>query len=265
MKPTLSRTISLLIEEEPAGRLDRFVALLDCGRITDATPPGALRTMIGGGDATAGRLRDVLRAWDDRGPMQLLAEVITTAIAVRNELSQNLTSVAIVYTGPPGLRGNPARPTRAVLMDIVRKARTSLLFVGYSVTTDLARSGENYLILHEFVRAAQRGVDITFIVHGDHRNRYALLQAWPSTIPPPPVFTRPARPDDEMASLHAKLVVADQKDALITSANLTYHGLEANLELGVRLQGPVAADMVEHFNRLIRENELIEWKDGSVR
>jgi phosphatidylserine/phosphatidylglycerophosphate/cardiolipin synthase-like enzyme len=43
-----------------------------------------------------------------------------------------------------------------------------------------------------------------------------------------------------MASLHAKLVVTNQKDALITSANLTHHDREANLELGVRLQGPVA-------------------------
>ena len=66
-----------------------------------------------------------------------------------------------------------------------------------------------------------------------------------------------------MASLHAKLVVAKQKDALVTPANLTYHGLKANLELGVRLQGPVAADIVDHFNRLIRENEPTAWKDSS--
>jgi len=265
VKPALSRAITLMIGEEPAGRIDRFVAFLDSGQITDATPPGALRDMIGGGDATTGRLRDVLRAWGDRGPMKLLAEVITTAIAVRDELSQDMTSVGIVYTGPPGLRGNPARPTRAVLMEIVRGARTSLLFVGYSVTSDLARSGANYLILHEFVQAARRGVNVAFIVHDEPRNRRALLREWPSTLPPPPVFTRPPQSDDEMASLHAKLVVADQKDALITSANLTYHGLEANLELGVRLQGPLAADIVDHFNRLIRENELIEWKDGSGR
>ncbi len=263
MKPALPEAVSVVIAEESPDRLERFVALLRAGQITATTTAAGVRDMLGGPEEAAGRVRDVLRAWGDRGPMYLLAEVIATSMAVRDQLSRQLTSVSVVQTGPSGLRGNRTRSTRAVLTEIVRAAHASLLFVGYSVTTDLNRRGANYLVLDEFVRAARRGVAVTFIVHGDPRNRSALLEAWPSTLPRPPVFTRPVTSDDEKASLHAKLVVADRTDALVTSANLTYHGLEANLELGVRIQGPEAGEIVDHFGRLIQEKELVAWEGGN--
>ena len=35
-----------------------------------------------------------------------------------------------------------------------------------------------------------------------------------------------------MAALHAKVIVVDGIQTLITSANLSYHGQEGNIELG---------------------------------
>jgi phosphatidylserine/phosphatidylglycerophosphate/cardiolipin synthase-like enzyme len=48
-----------------------------------------------------------------------------------------------------------------------------------------------------------------------------------------------------MAALHARLLVCDRATALYTvaSANFTYHGLHANIELGVR----VRAQTVEYL------------------
>jgi len=62
-----------------------------------------------------------------------------------------------------------------------------------------------------------------------------------------------------MAKLHAKVIVADARDALVTSANLTYHGYEANIELGVRISGDPARLVDAHFRELIRSEELIVW------
>lgn len=36
-----------------------------------------------------------------------------------------------------------------------------------------------------------------------------------------------------MSALHAKVISIDQRETLITSANLSYHGQEANIELQV--------------------------------
>lgn len=62
-----------------------------------------------------------------------------------------------------------------------------------------------------------------------------------------------------MASLHAKVLVADACDALVTSANLTYHGLEANVEVGVRIVGGAAAQLEAVFHELIRVRDFVPW------
>jgi phosphatidylserine/phosphatidylglycerophosphate/cardiolipin synthase-like enzyme len=57
---------------------------------------------------------------------------------------------------------------------------------------------------------------------------------------------------------HANALVVDRLEALVTSANLTYHGLEANIELGLRVRGPQAAAITERFHHLIAAGEFEE-------
>jgi phosphatidylserine/phosphatidylglycerophosphate/cardiolipin synthase-like enzyme len=54
-------------------------------------------------------------------------------------------------------------------------------------------------------------------------------------------------------------VEADDEALLVTSANLTYHGLFANLELGILVRGSVAGEVRRHFDRLERQGHLKEW------
>jgi phosphatidylserine/phosphatidylglycerophosphate/cardiolipin synthase-like enzyme len=64
-------------------------------------------------------------------------------------------------------------------------------------------------------------------------------------------------PGDNMASLHAKVLLVDQYDLLVTSANLTYHGLSSNIEVGVRVKGnELAKQMAQHFTSLERSGIL---------
>ncbi|WP_396449454.1 phospholipase D-like domain-containing protein [Actinomadura sp.] len=55
------------------------------------------------------------------------------------------------------------------------------------------------------------------------------------------------------ATLHAKLLAADEKSALLGSANLTDRALAENLEIGVVLREPSAVrSLVPHFRALMR-------------
>jgi putative cardiolipin synthase len=55
------------------------------------------------------------------------------------------------------------------------------------------------------------------------------------------------------AALHAKLVAADERVALLGSANLTDKALALNLELGVIIRDPdVVRRLVRHFRSLMR-------------
>jgi len=52
--------------------------------------------------------------------------------------------------------------------------------------------------------------------------------------------------------VHAKVAVADGDDAFLTSANLTGHALEKNMEAGVTIRGgPIPADLRSHLLALI--------------
>ena len=50
---------------------------------------------------------------------------------------------------------------------------------------------------------------------------------------------------DKMAALHAKVISADMKRTLITSANLSYHGQGGNIELGTLIESERTAKQLD--------------------
>lgn len=73
------------------------------------------------------------------------------------------------------------------------------------------------------------------------------------------VYNYPKKADDKMAALHAKVISVDKKETLITSANLSYHGQEGNLELGTFIESSAVAKQIDNvftqliFNRVFTE------------
>ena len=53
------------------------------------------------------------------------------------------------------------------------------------------------------------------------------------------------------SSMHAKCLLVNGSDLLITSANFTFHGLHGNVEIGVRLSGPPAQEARKIFSHLV--------------
>jgi phosphatidylserine/phosphatidylglycerophosphate/cardiolipin synthase-like enzyme len=63
-----------------------------------------------------------------------------------------------------------------------------------------------------------------------------------------------------VASLHAKCLVVDHEQTLITSANFTERGQERNIEVGVLIRDKGFANALERqwFN-LIRAKAVVRW------
>jgi phosphatidylserine/phosphatidylglycerophosphate/cardiolipin synthase-like enzyme len=103
--------------------------------------------------------------------------------------------------------------------------------------------------------AVERGVSTTVVIDERARrngrdNRDILLSLWPRGATRPEILTWHLPPDDQHLKLHAKTLVADRHDALITSANLTSYALGRNMEMGVRIVGRPAFDIARHFDLL---------------
>jgi len=62
-----------------------------------------------------------------------------------------------------------------------------------------------------------------------------------------------------MSALHAKIIVADGFESLISYANLSYHGLEGNIEIGLLLEsGQKATQIIKLFDELRRMKIFIQ-------
>ena len=68
--------------------------------------------------------------------------------------------------------------------------------------------------------------------------------------------------DDKMSALHAKVISVDQKQTLITSANLSYHGQQGNIELGTLIESRQIARQIEDmFTKLVFSKVFDEVRD----
>lgn len=236
-------------------RVAAFAAALEAGQIDLSSPAGTLQARLGVPHARLRPYRDTLLAASDLGEL-ILALRAAAETTARILAAQPLVEVAWTYPGRarPGLR-----TTGGVAREIIAASRQSLLLVGYSVTVDPALTGLAAKTIAAIAEAAERGVVVTAVLHRE-ANRQALLQAWRAGVRAPTVFTWPVS-DDKMAAVHAKLLISDRRDALITSANLTYHGFEGNLEMGLRVTGRAAAEVHDRMYDLIAAGELVPWRD----
>ena len=165
----------------------------------------------------------------------------------------------LVWSGleASGALGN----TRRVYEELFGSAKRSLWVVsfGYDDGPDVFRRLAQHL-------DATPGLSVTIVLNvRRNRTQKALRRktvarrfakgfwnkGWPGKIRPR-VYYDPRPIAGETGKLHAKVVVADEERAFITSANLTPAAWDDNIELGVFVRDPaVTGDVVTHFEKLI--------------
>lgn len=166
-----------------------------------------------------------------------------------DEISPRLLEAELVATLPPETPGI-ARPTERVIREMMERAAKEIILLGYELTDrDMMRL---------LVDAASRGADVIMICDRGRGSAQQVLDRWPSGTRRPRLFHDRQRTDGaSYASMHAKCLLVDGSDLLVTSANFTFHGLHANIEIGVRLCGPPAAEARKIFSHLV-ENRIVE-------
>lgn len=138
-------------------------------------------------------------------------------------------SVNVVWTGPASAI-TTSRLTAATVIDLITEASREVLLVSFATQTELGISAA-------LEAASVRGVSITMLTERNADNPGyapagtpfpgldAMRLHWPAIERPPG------------AALHAKIIVVDDRIALVGSANLTSRAMEANLECGILIRG----------------------------
>lgn len=233
----------------------------------DLVPSGSLSTVLkvleDGGylgpdlikDLNLGKQNENLllsMASEDPSNRDALLIALKSGLHTRQSILASSEQTELSLTGPIQFEVS-GRPTYAVMRDVVEGAKSRLIVTGYSITSE---AKEIMLLLGQ---KAEAGVDISFVMDGEGSgdNMRILSELWISPVKPK-VFLLGKRDSGPYMKMHAKMIVADGDDLLVTSANLTWHGMRNNLEIGVRIRGKSALNAQKLVDHMIKTGYLRE-------
>ena len=170
------------------------------------------------------------------------------ALAVKHEeMAVHSASAELVATLPPEMPGI-ARTTDQVLMEMLRTPVEEVILLGYELT--------DQTVMRLLIEAEAAGADVIVICD---RTRGAAERVLELGLLRPRVFQdRDRAGGAPYSSMHAKCLLVNGTDLLVTSANFTFHGLHGNIEIGVRLSGPPAAEARKMFSHLVEKGVVEE-------
>lgn len=161
----------------------------------------------------------------------------------------NQQSTELVWTGPTTPFVS-ARRTEQALLQVINAAEQTLFitsFVAYNVSTivkALNAASDRGVVISMLLELSQdHGGSISFDAIGKMSTLVsaARLYSWRDKADP---FSD--------GRVHAKVAVADGKMCFITSANLTGHAMEQNMEAGVLLTGgQIPKLLLDHLQALV--------------
>lgn len=151
--------------------------------------------------------------------------------------------VSLVVTAPPSFSIN-ARTTMNVVSSMIEGAESSILITGYSLSSYFAD------LVDTIIQKSQSGIFVKFFVNDiDSQDSFEKLLRYKGRFLK---IYNYKKQEDSMAALHAKVISVAQKKTLITSANLSYHGQQGNIELGMLAESKkIAKQLDDVFTKLI--------------
>ncbi|MBR0188753.1 MAG: phospholipase [Clostridia bacterium] len=149
--------------------------------------------------------------------------------------------ISLVATVPPSFSLKTKR-IQNTAEDLLKNASQSILLTGYSISDFIAD------LIDVLIEKSQKGILVKIYLN-DVKNQTAIekllryrgrfLQIYDYT-----------NKEDKMAALHAKIIMVDNYKTLISSANLSYHGMFGNIEIGTSL---VSAKIAKQIDTLFKD------------
>jgi phosphatidylserine/phosphatidylglycerophosphate/cardiolipin synthase-like enzyme len=145
------------------------------------------------------------------------------------------------------------------LLSLIESAKKELLIVSFAVYQESRW-------LRALEQAVERDVAVTFFVETTSSGKIdfqGLSSISQRLLTGCRVLTwdtsrRPANAKGQSGTLHAKCAVSDHSTVFISSANLTPHALELNIEIGVQIAGGnLPPRIVQMFEDLFKRGDLV--------
>ena len=180
---------------------------------------------------------------------EIASALVSAAVTAEGFFEEN--TVDILWTGPT-TTAVPVRRMEQSLCELIDSAQKKLLIVSF-----VAYKAEK--VYAAIQSAIERGVRVSFLTEAS-KEHGGSLDVDPSDLLkkmfPNADFYRWENSDSSRpAVVHVKCAIADERRALVTSANLTGAAMDNNMELGLMISSRrVSSRMAAHFAALVTEH-----------
>jgi len=178
-------------------------------------------------------------------------EELSMIIFRLNQKGENET-VEIVSTTPISFK-TKNRKTYPVLEEVISSAKKSITLTGYSI------SGHFDELLNLIYLKSNQGIMVELFLNDYEENKDLFKDFNIVNRAFLKVFSYSGIYGDKMASLHAKALIVDEQKLFISSANLSYHGMVSNIEIGVLIDSKdKALQVLDIFKELKRTRKFVQ-------
>ncbi|CDI04372.1 MAG TPA: DISARM system phospholipase D-like protein DrmC [Candidatus Competibacter sp.] len=220
-------------------------------KIEDAKANVALSDVVGTASAKT-VVERLVNAWraTSIGSGELASMLLAASHTFENVSRHQSTE--LVWTGPTTSFVS-ARRTEQALLQVIGAAKQTLFvtsFVAYDVST----------IVKALNNASERGVGIFILLESSQNHggsiSFDVIGKMRALVPSAKIYAWHKRAEPFVdGRVHSKVAVADGDVCFITSANLTGHAMEQNMEAGVLITGgQIPMLLQDHLQALIDTN-----------
>lgn len=180
---------------------------------------------------------------DEKGLMDIISLVCTA-------YSHNTGDKCdLVITAPASFRLR-ARRTEDVVYHLITEAQQSITITGYSISEYFDG------MLDCMIQKSTTGVYVNLYVNDIEKHDEQLQRVKAYRGQYLHLFEYNKNKEDQMAALHAKVIVVDGISSFVSSANLSYHGMHGNIEMGMLVNSSDKAKMIEELLKEMRRMKV---------
>jgi phosphatidylserine/phosphatidylglycerophosphate/cardiolipin synthase-like enzyme len=197
--------------------------------------------------------RAMLRSLPDRDADIRGVLLALQALHIQRSEAPPCAAAEFVATVPPGT-ACAARPTGLVIQEMLRGPHQQIIALGYEIS--------DADVVDRLYAASLTCPEVILLCDQGRQSARRLSEGWPADRRRPQFFENVTWPDAApLASMHCKALLVDGADLLVTSANFTFHGLNGNIEFGVRLRGEQARPAQAILAQLLRSGLFRRLED----
>lgn len=242
----LLSAIAALVSLVSAEKVQAIAARI---RRTDASKAASTLPSVVGTPVASAVVEQLAMAWikTEVSSDELALMILSAGHVYTKAMTEQSTE--LVWTGPTTPFVS-ARRTEQAVMQVINSSKKSLFitsFVAYDVPT-----------ISEALRvASKRGVVVKMLMELSEEKggtiSFDSIEKMKKVAPSVELYVWRNKKDAFAGGrVHAKVVVADRNMCFITSANLTGHAMEKNIELGVLIRGgQIPLSLNQHLESLI--------------